>query len=125
MIPLPHHQGKDLLSSARNDKSRGTLCDLHQSFIILVLLYIFLISYLVQLHVGQAGSCAASIFLWIGHCVAVQSQQLLQRKLRSLQGVTEGLKTPGWEKWVRGITETLKLVYMIYWQPIFSYTELF
>lgn len=53
--------------------------------------YIFLRSYLVQLQVRQAGSCVTGISLRIRHCVAIQSQQLLQRKLCSLQGVTGGL----------------------------------
>lgn len=60
-------------------------------FSVAVLFFIY-IAHLVQLHVGQAGSCVTGIFLRIGHCVAVQSQQLLQRKLSSLQGVTEGFK---------------------------------
>lgn len=59
----------------------------------------FLISHLVQLHVGQAGSRAAGISLRVRHCVAVQSQQLLQRKLSSLQGGREGLK----DSWLRKV----------------------
>lgn len=64
-----------------------TLCALPQSFFVLPYVHI-LTYYLIQLYVGQAGSRATAIFLRIRHSVAVQSQQLLQRKLSSLQGVT-------------------------------------
>jgi len=42
-------------------------------------------SHLVQRHAGQAGGHATALLLWIGHRVAVQSQQLLQRKLTGLR----------------------------------------
>lgn len=54
--------------------------------------FFVVISNLVQRHVWQAGSHVTGLLLWIGHCVAVQSQQLLQRKLTGLQRVTEGDK---------------------------------
>lgn len=48
-------------------------------------------SHLVQCHVWQAGSHVTGLLLWIRHRVAVESQQLLQRKLTGLhrQTVTE------------------------------------
>ncbi|TNN43457.1 hypothetical protein EYF80_046345 [Liparis tanakae] len=42
-------------------------------------------SHLVQRHAGQAGGHVTALLLWIGHRVAVQSQQLLQRKLTGLR----------------------------------------
>lgn len=43
------------------------------------------VSHLVQCHGWQTGSHVTSLLLWIRHCVAIQSQQLLQGKLAGLK----------------------------------------
>lgn len=94
MIPFPLPQERDPHSSctARNKRAIQIQGTVHLHWRVHFSVLSVFKSNLVQLHVGQAGSHVTGVFLWIGHRVAVESQQLLQRKLSSLEGVTEGVK---------------------------------
>lgn len=111
MIPFPPHQGRDHLSSARNDKSRVTLCALHRSFFVLVLLYIYFFNMLPCPASCWAGRQPSDRYLSPDQTLCSRTEPAAPpKKAQQPAGSNRRIEgTHVWKKWITGITDTLML----------------